>query len=294
MTETLQQQVVIQPTLQSTATTNRDENLFNRIRRISIAVIIISVICFLSGIANSVIFSLIWISLWHAVWCPLLPFVAGILGLNSKSSMLNGVFISFSMVGTISSIVMIALESWFVNVPRNRRWFWASYVLGFLIIICGCVLTILLIILAALGFMRCSCFNSKKKTKQVVYVQSSNVQQENLVVPQNQQFYIRSKVPNNQSVSVQMVPNSNVMVPNNSDVVPNDNVAAQSDNVVSTSEDIEVSSSCVTVIKTIAKTSTSQVNEAYEAEESTKNTSAKTNDSSTSTFVSQVVDAIID
>ena len=91
-----------------------------------------------------------------------------------------------------------------------------------------------------------------------------------------------------------MVPNSNVTVPNNSDVVPNDNVAAQSDNVVAKSENVKISSSSVTVIKTIAKTSTSQVNEAYEAEESTKNTSAKTNDSSTSTFVSQDIDAIVD
>merc|ERR1719320_394127 len=137
--------------------------------------------------------------------------------------------------------------------------------------------------------MRCSCY-SKKKLKKVVYVQSSNVQSGNLVVPQNQQFYIKSKVPNDQPVFVQVVPNSNFVVPSDNDVVTNDSVAAKRDNAVATSESVKISSSSVTVIKTTAKTSTSKVNEAYETEK----TSAKTEDSSTSTFVSQVIDAIID
>jgi len=215
-----------------------------------------------------------------------LPFVAGILGLDSKSSMMNGVFIGFAVVGTLLSVADIALECWWLVTELPYKRLIEGYGLATFIIMCASVLTVLLITSTVLGFMRCSA----RRTRRVVYVQSSTVQPGNLFVPENQQRYMNSKVPaisNSQPIFVEMVPN-------NSDVVPNDNVAAQSDNVVSTSEDIEVSSSCVTVIKTIAKTSTSQVNEAYEAEESTKNTSAKTNDSSTSTFVSQVVDAIID
>ena len=127
----------------------------------------------------------------------------------------------------------------------------------------------------------------------LLLVISNEIFSGNSIVPQNQQFYIKSKVHNDQPVFVQVAPNSNVavsnskvavsnlnvVVPNDNDVFPNENAAAQSDNVEATSENTKISSSSVTVIKNSARTLTSKENEAFESEESTKKTFAKTDDS---------------
>lgn len=224
MTQTLQQQVVVQPALQPTVTSSNDEKHLKIIKRISISVVAISVVSFLCGIATS----LLWFSIWHGVWCPLLPFVAGILGImlksNSKSNAYNGVFIGFCLAGAIMSLALLILESIFVT----HAFYWrASRVIGVFLILFAAAMIILLITLSVYGFRRCDCScgskNESSAAQQVVYVQSSNVQPANLVVPQNQQFVVQ---PNfgNQPVVLQMVPGGSVMVPGSNIMVPNANV----------------------------------------------------------------------
>merc|ERR1712002_593120 len=92
MTENLEQKTLVQPPLKNSSTfeTNKDEKYLNIIKRLSIGVIVISVICFICGIANLIVS---YLSIGQGIWCPVLPVVAGVLGVtlrsNSKSSSFN-------------------------------------------------------------------------------------------------------------------------------------------------------------------------------------------------------------
>jgi len=217
-------QVEIQPALQSAVTTNKHEKLLKLIKRISIAVIVASFISFSCGIANS----LIYYSIWHAVWCPLLISVVGILGILDSKNVSDGVYVTCTIIGTLLSFLLLGVETAFVVLPSFERWNEASYGLGIFIVILACVLSILLITLTVLGFMRGGCCGySKEKVaaQQVVYLQSSNVQQGISVVPQNQHFVVQPNI-GNQPIVVQMVPSGGLMVPGSNVMVSNANVNA--------------------------------------------------------------------
>jgi len=87
MKETLQTQTTVTQTpIQNSVATNNDEKNIFIIYRLGIAVIVLSAICFFAGIANA----LVWISIWQGVWCSVLPFVAGLLGVLLKSNSIFG------------------------------------------------------------------------------------------------------------------------------------------------------------------------------------------------------------
>jgi len=227
MAETLQQQTVQktvfgQPPppppplhLQNTlpGSTNNDKKNVSVIFRLSIPVIFVSVLCFICGIVQRVI----WFSIWYGgIWGPVLPFIAGVLGVLLRSipnsSRVNGFSTGFSIAGCATAIVLIILESLTVRAVSFVLPFGGFQGFGIFIILCGAVLMVLLFVSSIHGFLHGGCCSEKKKTdlQPVVYVYPNNFQPGNFGFPQNQQYFVQ---PNggNQPANIQMVlPSGNV------------------------------------------------------------------------------------
>jgi len=214
------------PLISTIVSTNKDEKNLKIIRRLSVAVVVISVVTFICGIVSSIF--TYDDSLWQGSWCPLVPFTAGILGLilksNSKSNKLNGVFMGFSIAGALMSIVLISIEISFLY------WNWEYHensCPGIFITVCGSALMILLVVSSVFAFKRCVFLSEKENTTSV---NSSNDQPEKLVLETKIQQLVSQLSFGNQPVVIQIFPSAHVMFPGSNLMVPVANEMVQNAN----------------------------------------------------------------
>jgi len=219
----LVQQPEVQTPLQSieSVATNKDEKYLKMILRLSVWVVFISGVSFICGIIHC---SISYYTYMQGVWCPPLPFVAGVLGVslksNSKSKLFNIVFVVFSVVGAIMSFTFIVTNSKLTAMEYPGDF---SYVLGIFVSICASAMFLLLVGLSVFGFKRCEFFGENEYTKKIVIVQSGNAQPGNSVVQPNQQIVVQPSF-GNQPIVIQIFANGNEMVSKSNIMVPNSNV----------------------------------------------------------------------